>query len=120
VREHQLALLLARPEDGDVALASNRPERSGRRARFGARSAAARTAKYQGELAVRTDAHAVRNAVAQGARIGYAQLASARCRILVRIGFEFVAEDGRGLVFDPEGCIVAFGRLDVGSRRAAD
>jgi len=42
----------------------------------------------------------VGNTAWQGARVGDEQPARARCCILVRTGFELVAEDGCGLVFD--------------------
>jgi hypothetical protein len=100
MRKDQLAFLLARSEDGDVALSRKRLERPGHGARFGPRSAAARTAKRKSELGVCADAHTVGNTPRQGARVGDEQPAGADCRILVGIGFELVAEDSRRLVLD--------------------
>ena len=59
------------------------------------------------------------NTAWQGARVGDEQPARAHCCILVRIGFELVAEDGCGLVFDAKRRGVLTGGLDVGQRRTA-
>jgi hypothetical protein len=118
-REYQLALLRARAEDGEVALARDRPEGPGHGARFRARSAAPRTAKGQGEFHVSRDAQVMRHAAQQRARVGDAQPVRARGCIPVGIGFEFVAEDGSGLVFDAQSRGLAAGGLDIRQRCAA-
>ena len=58
------------------------------------------------------------NTAWQGTRVGDEQPARARCCILVRIGFELVAEDGCGLVFDAERRGAFTGRLDIRRLRA--
>jgi hypothetical protein len=119
VCEHQLALLRARPEDRHIPLACDRPERSGHRAGFGARRAATRAEKRQREFGISPDAHVARDTAQQGARIGDAQPARARGGIVVGIGFELMAENRRGVVFDAQRRAAAGGGLDIGGGRAA-
>jgi len=117
--EDQFALLLAGSEDGDVALSGKRFERPRHGARFAARSATARASKRQGEVSVRTDAHAAGNAARQCASIRDEQPpGTGRC-VFVRIRFQLVAEDRRRLVFDAKRCAVVAGGLDISGGCAA-
>ena len=117
--EYQLALLLSGPEDGNVALPRDRPERPGYCARFAARRPAACAAERECELGACADAHTVGNAARQGAAIGDEQPPCAGCCIFVRIGFQLVAEDRRSLILDTQRGAIASGGLDIGRRRAA-